>query len=92
RRHRTAANNFLSNTAGRRVFAGPHASGGRQTNKNERSPPYGAAPRDGSVMQTIIISFLFGVACAMMLWAAGAAAVTRDRLLRDYGFSPSGES
>jgi hypothetical protein len=43
-------------------------------------------------MQTIIISFLFGTACAMMLWAAGAAAVTRDRLLREYGFSPSGES
>jgi hypothetical protein len=43
-------------------------------------------------MQTIILSFLFGTACAMMLWAAGAAAVTRDRLLREYGFSPSGES
>jgi hypothetical protein len=43
-------------------------------------------------MQTIILSFLFGAACAMMLWAAGSAAVTRDRLLRDYGFLPSGES
>jgi hypothetical protein len=45
-----------------------------------------------AVMQTIIIGFMFGAACAMMLWAAGAAAVTRDRLLRDYGFLPSGEN
>jgi hypothetical protein len=42
-------------------------------------------------MQAIIISFLFGAACAMMLWAAGAAAVTRDQLLREHGFLPSGE-
>jgi len=43
-------------------------------------------------MQTIILSFLFGTACATTLWAAGAAAVTRDRLLREYDFSPSVES
>jgi hypothetical protein len=42
-------------------------------------------------MQAIIISFLFGTTCAMMLWAAGAAAVTRDRLMRDYDLSSSGE-
>jgi hypothetical protein len=45
-----------------------------------------------AAMQTIILSFLFGTACAMMLWAAGSAAVARDRLLREYGFSPSAES
>jgi type III secretory pathway component EscT len=43
-------------------------------------------------MQAIIIGFLFGTACAMVLWAAGAAAVTRDQLLRDYGFLSSGEN
>jgi hypothetical protein len=45
-----------------------------------------------AVMQTIIISFLFGTACTMVLWAAGAAAVTRDRLLREHDFLPSGEN
>jgi hypothetical protein len=49
-------------------------------------------PRQGmGVMQTMIISLLFGVTCALMLWAAGAAAVTRDRLMREYGFSPARE-
>jgi hypothetical protein len=43
------------------------------------------------VMQTIIISFLFGVTCALVLWAAGSAAMTRDRLMREYGFSPARE-
>jgi len=42
-------------------------------------------------MQTIIISFLFGVTCTLVLWAAGSAALTRDRLMRDYGFSPASE-
>jgi hypothetical protein len=42
-------------------------------------------------MQTIIITFFFGVTCTLVLWAAGPAAVTRDRLMRDYGFSPTSE-
>lgn len=42
-------------------------------------------------MQPIMIGFLFGVTCTLVLWAAGAAAVTRDRLMRDYGFSPARE-
>ena len=42
-------------------------------------------------MQTIILTLLFGVTCTLVLWAAGLAAVTRDRLLRDYGFSPASE-
>jgi len=42
-------------------------------------------------MQTIIITAFFAVLCTMVLWAAGAAAVTRDRLMREYGFSPTRE-
>jgi len=42
-------------------------------------------------MQSIIISLLFGVTCALVLWAAGPAAVTRDRLMREYGISPVSE-
>jgi hypothetical protein len=42
-------------------------------------------------MQTIIITAFFAATCAMVLWAAGAAAVTRDRLMRQYGFSPTRE-
>jgi hypothetical protein len=49
-------------------------------------------PRQGmGVMQTIIISLLFGVTCALVTWAAGSAAITRDRLMREYGFSPTSE-
>jgi type III secretory pathway component EscT len=42
-------------------------------------------------MQTIIITFFFGAACTMVLWAAGSAAVMRDQLMRQYGFSPTRE-
>jgi hypothetical protein len=42
-------------------------------------------------MQTIIVTLLFGVTCTLVLWAAGPAAMTRDRLMRDYGFVPASE-
>jgi hypothetical protein len=43
-------------------------------------------------MQTLFISFLFGAACTMVLWAAGSAAVMRDEMMRNYrDFSPSEE-
>ncbi len=42
-------------------------------------------------MQAVIFSFFFGVTCALVLWAAGSAAITRDRLMREYGFSPTRE-
>jgi hypothetical protein len=43
-------------------------------------------------METILLSFLFGAVCAMVLWAAGSAAVMRDQTMRNYrDFSPSGE-
>jgi hypothetical protein len=42
-------------------------------------------------MQTILLSFLFGSICTMVLWAAGSAAVTRDQLMTrlDRALSPS---
>ncbi len=36
------------------------------------------------VMQTLLISFLFGATCTMVLWAAGSAAMTRDQMMRRY--------
>ncbi len=43
-------------------------------------------------MQTILLSLLFGATCTMVLWAAGSAALMRDRMMQDYrDLSPSGE-
>ncbi len=36
-------------------------------------------------MQTVILSCLFGVVCTMVLWAAGWAAATRDRMMQRGG-------
>jgi len=36
-------------------------------------------------MQTVILSCIFGAVCAMVLWAVGAAAATRDRMMRRGG-------
>jgi|GEM_PF-1648041 hypothetical protein len=36
-------------------------------------------------MQTILLSFLFGAVCSMVLWAAGSAALMRDRILMQLG-------
>jgi len=32
-------------------------------------------------MQTILLGFLFAATCTMVLWAAGSAAVMRDRMM-----------
>jgi hypothetical protein len=36
-------------------------------------------------MQIILLSCLFGAVCTMVLWAAGAASVTRERMMRRGG-------
>ena len=43
-------------------------------------------------MQTVLITFLFGTVCSMVLWAAGSAAVTRDELLQRYRYLSSEEA
>jgi len=44
-------------------------------------------------MQTILLSCLFGVGCAMALWAAISARATMDEVMRRADrFSPPGES
>ena len=36
-------------------------------------------------MQTLVLSFLFGGVCAMVLWVAGSAAAMRDRMMQRGG-------
>jgi hypothetical protein len=36
-------------------------------------------------MQTIILSFLFGAVCTMVLWVVGSAAAKRDMMIRRGG-------
>jgi hypothetical protein len=48
--------------------------------------------RAGGAMQTVLITFLFGTVCSMVLWAAGSAAVTRDELLQRYRYLSSEEA
>jgi hypothetical protein len=36
-------------------------------------------------MQAVILSFLFGAVSTMVLWAAGSAAILRDRTLMQLG-------
>ncbi|HZC56228.1 MAG TPA: hypothetical protein VE396_09315 [Xanthobacteraceae bacterium] len=42
-------------------------------------------------METLVLGFLFGATCTMVLWAAGSAALMRDRLMTRYdrSLSPS---
>ncbi len=42
-------------------------------------------------MQDILLGFLFGTTCTMVLWAAGSAAVMRDQMMTrlDRALSPS---
>jgi hypothetical protein len=42
-------------------------------------------------MQAILLSCLFGVAGTMVLWVAGAAAATREQLMRSRRLSPPEE-
>jgi hypothetical protein len=37
------------------------------------------------LMQTMLLSCLFGVVCAMVLWVVGSASAKRDELLRRNG-------
>jgi hypothetical protein len=42
-------------------------------------------PQGIELMQTLLLSCAFGAVCTMVLWAAGAAAVRRDEMMRRGG-------
>jgi hypothetical protein len=56
-------------------------------NDCERSFGYFSAPtfKGSPLMQTLLLSGLFGAVCSMVLWIVGSASVKRDALMRRNG-------
>ena len=83
----TVAGRLTLSASPARAISGAVRDRARCPNDCERSSDYFAiAIRRGlRLMQTIILSCLFGAVCTMVLWVVGSAAAKRDLMIRRGG-------